>query len=1254
MEIVGIVAGIPALIHAVQGLTATLQALANRRHSAKVAGELLLQLMDIENILKDVQQRWKSNPIDNCQLQRLAPVLSQLRTEFSSLQSDLQVKFSKEASSFLRRALPLSTRLDRTLKESLNRVTQVKTSLTLIIVHHHDRLAEEHRKVSSSDLRLALRGLLRPSGDSFIPQRLDNTCEWIWSHPAFTTWMDTPVSPSADFRGRIFCLYGPKGCGKSVLLKSVAERLRGRGEHVSHFAFWAGSEAQRRFLDFLRSLLWQLLGPLSDSQVRMVTSQLAADSSIDERNVIVAVEQALALNTADFYCLVDGVDESLDDWNIRGQGCLETMLGLVKRHPGLYLLVAGREPSIRTLLKESTPNLEVTEDCTRSDINKFIAAELDDVPTIQSPEAKQMVQRSLQEQSKVMFLWTTLILNQLRRCYTAEELSITLKQVPHDLDREYHRLFLQLMARTSGTRTRPSASMNRARILLMSILASPEPLTVDELRYTYAAHVHRGPRIEDSLIPVDGIIDACGDFLRITDGRYHLIHASLIDFLTRSSDEWRAEDCEIEYFRIDRSVAHKHMAAVCVGYLERLDLGYPLTDGGAPTLPLKYPFFSYATALLPYFLARVILHGDSAWGHSEIRRVGKTPQAWALIEYALATIQGIQPHSNGDHLHYWVELASVQFDWRPQALFAIYETELQRRLDCFGAEDSRYQVLQSISALIVTFYPYRTGTSSSGSVSNSRRYASSHASRLSQKGTIPAALSKYLMGNIGFVGQKIPQALSTLTKGFRELAVLNLKQMTSDLMTLSPDVLPVPVVLLMFQMAFRRYDWVSAEKLAATALKRTRGKNNFWECLSLMCLSFALWNRMESPEEAIQLALECIRKTAQADSQPHFLATKTVAYIILTRLLILEERDEEARNALHNLESLIGMDRQKSGSRIAETLYRTRRGLAWRMTPLQAVASDYNEKGKYTDAANLMNRALDISGGVASMEQLALPTRDCLETQRTALYNAGDIQACMTCCRRLLEFLDGLARDRADESNNNCRRDTYIEMGWCFARLGSFDQAKEAFRQAAKGLQLSNHSNHENHTEALFSLAYGLLLTGNYEQSAIIVRKFSAPGTVTEDKTTLCPIPFGRIQSLVDKMEGTGIIESDYRNFLRSASLLKAAEDLTDEDASEDADWWIDKVSSLESPPHPAFRYKCALLHLKVIDILLGVTNRKLTAVIYYRRLADSLSAMGHHAAAGLVSADAASRELLGIGIWTASCDLQEKAFAAAVLGAVV
>jgi hypothetical protein len=254
------------------------------------------------------------------------------------------------------------------------------------------------------------------------------------------------------------------------------------------------------------------------------------------------------------------------------------------------------------------------------------------------------------------------------------------------------------------------------------------------------------------------------------------------------------------------------MASVCVKYLELINLGYPLTDGGAPTLPSKCPFFSYVTALLPYFLARVFLYGDSVWGHSEIRRVGKTPQTWALIEYALATDQGNQWHRNVDHLHYWTELASVKFDWWPKALFAIYETELRRRLNCFGPEDSRYQVLESVSALLVMFYPYWTGISLPDPASNSLRRVTGRAGRLIEEGTLPAMLTKCLKGNVRLARQKVPQALSTLNKVFRGLAISNLKMMTLDLIELSPDVLPVPFVLLMLTMAYERNDWGLAER----------------------------------------------------------------------------------------------------------------------------------------------------------------------------------------------------------------------------------------------------------------------------------------------------------------------------------------------------------------------------------------------------------------------------------------------------------
>ncbi|KAJ5518272.1 Tetratricopeptide-like helical [Penicillium expansum] len=337
----------------------------------------------------------------------------------------------------------LPTGLDKTLEGSLVSLLQLKTSLTLIIAHHNDKVSEKLLDISSDELRLKLYALLRPSGDSFIPKRLENTCECIWSHDTFSKWLDDQASAPRDDMSRILCLYGVKGCGKSVLVKSIAEDLRDRGKIASHFSFWSGSETQRKLLDFLRTLLWQLLSCLPESETRQLARSLSNEASINESNVFKAIQGVLGLVKSDLYCIIDGIDESTDDWNSHRDGSLRTVLDILKSHPRLYLLMSGREASMRTLLKGSSPNLELIENLTRGGINKLIAAELDSALTIQTLEIKVMAQKSLGEKSQVMFLWTTLISKELRRCFSVEEIRSTLNQLPRDLDRQYHRLLLQ-------------------------------------------------------------------------------------------------------------------------------------------------------------------------------------------------------------------------------------------------------------------------------------------------------------------------------------------------------------------------------------------------------------------------------------------------------------------------------------------------------------------------------------------------------------------------------------------------------------------------------------------------------------------------------------------------------------------------------------------------------------------------------------------------------------------------------------------
>ncbi|KAJ4200262.1 hypothetical protein NW767_007783 [Fusarium falciforme] len=173
---------------------------------------------------------------------------------------------------------------------------------------------------------------------------------------------------------------------------------------------------------------------------------------------------------------------------------------------------------MRTLLRESPPTIQVTESLVQHDMRRFISVELQDALTIQNAEIVELVRTTLEAKSQIMFLWATLVFKELRRCYSIREIKKTLSQVPHDLDREYHRLFQRLMGRTGGTLAKPSISMKRARGILSTILACPEPLTAEELCYAYASQENTSGNIEDDLIAVEGITDSCGDFLRVTEG----------------------------------------------------------------------------------------------------------------------------------------------------------------------------------------------------------------------------------------------------------------------------------------------------------------------------------------------------------------------------------------------------------------------------------------------------------------------------------------------------------------------------------------------------------------------------------------------------------------------------------------------------------------------------------------------------------------------------------------------------------------
>jgi hypothetical protein len=1029
---------------------------------------------------------------------------------------------------------------------------------------------------------------------------------------------------------RILCIYGVKGCGKSVLVKSIAEELRNRRKIASHFTFWAGSETQRKLLDLLRTLLWQLLSYLPESETRQLTRPLINDTSINESNLLKAIQGALGLVKSNLYCIVDGIDESTDDWNNPRDGPLQTVLDLVKSHPRLYLLMSGREASMRTLLKGSSPRLELIENLTRGDINKLIASELDSALTIQTPEIKALAQKSLEEKSQVMFLWTTLISKELRRCFSVEEIRRTLDQVPHDLDREYHRLLLQQMTRTGGTTTKPSTSMKRARLLLFSIFASPEPLTADELCYAYAAQLNRGGRIEDDLISVDGIIDACGDLVRLTEGRYHLIHNSVADFLTRPESEWLAEDSNVVYFRVDLVEAQLSMYSACFNYIELLDLGYPLTDDGALTLPSRFPFFPYATRLIPYYLARVIETGDVSWVQSKILQFVRTPQFCALVEYLFVVLQRNLQDNEIDQFYHWTELVHVKFQWETLDLVEVYEKELQRRLQCFGAHDDRYLSWQSASVLVLIYCPNWSGSQSQSITENSSSYSRPSINTDSLVNTSSRS-SKNLVAR----GFGLPQHMSRAHGRIIEMLSKNIYALTNifgnmtDLLSFSLDSLPVPMLLLMQGKAFTAGEYHSAVSLAAIAVKKTANKGNQWESLSLLELGASMYYiGPEKDEEAIELLRRAIQMTDRLHprlrSQPQIYMEMSHAYTHLVCLLIRQIKLDEAKTMLRVLESIVGKDRDESESRLWESFCRTQGGVAVRMKDLRKVADQYYSTNNFADAAGVMAEAMAVWENSGSKPNIEVRTS--LETQRNALFSANEPSQCLVVSRRLLDFLKSDTEGKQPEKNDiHLRRQTCALAASSSAALGNMNEAITWYCQSSDDARLLDVSK-ESHDCLwdLYELAIDLALIGEYDRSSAVCLKVLEMHKISYEDRENAKEGFRNLEALVAKLQQVELVGSGYKEFLHCFSLLKAKEELTDLTA--EVDWWIKIATLIEVHHVTSFRGQKVLPYLKAIDTSLCASSELKQAVSLYRTLAEYSVEVGNRPAAELLWADATAQ----------------------------
>ncbi|RSL68871.1 hypothetical protein CEP53_002401 [Fusarium sp. AF-6] len=319
------------------------------------------------------------------------------------------------------------------------------------------------------------------------------------------------------------------------------------------------------------------------------------------------------------------------------------------------------------------------------------------------------------------------------------------------------------------------------------------------------------------------------------------------------------------------------------------------------------------------------------------------------------------------------------------------------------------------------------------------------------------------------VSQKV-QAVSIALGGFREKA--------TDLMALSMDSLPVPMIFLGEALAVIRDDWPIAQRLATISLRKSRGKGNLFEAASLLDIAFAtyLQNGKNWGDDVEDILWQALGILDQLPPQPQVQYYKFRALACLTGSLIGQGK-EVAKETACRLRDLIGKERKKTDNRMWEYfLCNTTSGMQWRISCLCGTAWRYLCKGNCAEAASWAGEAVAVGERSGYTRYLgALP----LVVQREAFYALGDTQKCIAVSLKILDLLE------PSEGPHRCiQHRTQYRIGESLARQGDVEEARSWYCKAADGaISLPTDEQHPLYTEDiddLPDLATDLALFGEH------------------------------------------------------------------------------------------------------------------------------------------------------------------------------
>ncbi|TVY33066.1 Vegetative incompatibility protein HET-E-1 [Lachnellula subtilissima] len=412
--------------------------------------------------------------------------------------------------------------------------------------------------------------------------RLSGTCEWFSTKDTFLDWKNFGhLAPTVLWIG------AKPAAGKSILAGYALDHLRNENGKCSFFFFKYGDKSKSRLGACLRSLAFQMA--CSDFVVRQKLLEMQRDNIKFDRDNEGTIWRKLFISgifkttISNHYWIIDALDECVNP-----RAFFDLILDNFESSVPLRVLITSRiTGDIKESFKSLSPNRyqfqPISTADTLPDIKLLVQSKAKAFRLQNDDNRTALVERILQK-SNGSFLWTVLVVNELSKCYSQEDINQVFDDVPSDMKPWYQRTLDIMSQNTHG--------LKLAGAILIWATCATRPISLVELDIALKlGGKETSQGLEQTITALCGQLVAIDRFDRI-----QMVHETAREFLLDAS--------LTSELAIKPMEAHTRIAKACLTYLTGDELKPPRTGRCQSSIATNRGGFSqYACTTFSYHLA---------------------------------------------------------------------------------------------------------------------------------------------------------------------------------------------------------------------------------------------------------------------------------------------------------------------------------------------------------------------------------------------------------------------------------------------------------------------------------------------------------------------------------------------------------------------------------------------------------------------------------------------------------------------------